>query len=229
MSNPVFRIAHQGDAGGQTIMNISWWKTYLPEQNPVGQSTLIAFLAAVRGLYVTWFVPLFNSAYTYRRSVLVEVNGFEVLDPLPGSTKPRKRPTASRQFLDVVDSGTTGASATDLLPNTLAAIVHWNTGRYGRRRRGRWKLGPFDKADVNGDRLTTTAANAVSSAAAAYMIPQAISPGPQEFDPIVMSLTSLYEEDPPGDPYANGANIIDYTVQSILGTQRTRKFNDGTH
>jgi len=228
MPGELFQVTHTGVASGQQFNNIAYWRTLNDEATYQSEAGLQAICDHLHGLYTTWFPPLFHESYLYLITRLREVVGKEVANPGAPAEEQYYKLSISRQKFKTPAGAIPGIATGDAMPNYVSAVCHWDTGRYGRRRRGRWKLGPWAESHNTGNQMTTTLHGNLISAAEAYRPPQAILAIPLEVRMVVFSQTSLFETESTGIPRDYSAEVENQTIPFTWGTQRTRKFGVGT-
>lgn len=220
----VYMITHSGIAEGQTIQNSSYWIPHPDVVTTLPESYLTALLTEIAGRYRTAIVPNLHDDYGYSRSVLHEINGYVNEEYPAGSGKFRNRLTISRTALSTTGAGTPGQVALEALPYTVSAVCHWLTGRYGRRRRGRMKIGPLGESQSSGNQLTVTARSDLDADCNTYRAAAVVGSPFIQFDMVVFSPTSLFELPAPGNPRDHSAYVNNQLVVSTLGVQYSRKY-----
>lgn len=223
----IFQLTHTGTAFGQQFNNVAYWRAHPDIVDPMSDAYLQALCDELAGRYATWYAPLFNVGYAMIITRLREVLGYS-LQPLTVPEEDRKpRLTISRNKFKTPLGAVSGIVTGDPLPNTVAAVNHWDTGRYGRRRRGRWKLGPMSKSDASGNQMITATRTSLVSAAEAYRAPALVGSPIVQFDMVVFSQTGLFETAAPGEVWDHIALVENETIPLTFGTQRTRKYGVG--
>jgi hypothetical protein len=220
----VYQITHSSLANGQTIQNSSYWIPNADVVTTLPDAYLTALLTDVAGKYRTQILPNLSDDVFYQRSVLHEINGYINEEYPVGSGKYRNRLTIGRVALNTTGVNTQGQVTGDALPYTVSAVCHWLTGRYGRRRRGRMKIGPLGEAQSSGNQLTTIANTSITSGCNAYRMASVVGSPFIQFDMVVFSPTSLFALPGPGNPRDHTAYVNNELVVPTLGVQYSRKY-----
>lgn len=223
----IYQVVHQGGVGNQLVQNTSYWRTSVVGDSPLSPGDMATALQTLRTRYVNEIVDSLNASYSYNRSSMKEVTGWEEYNPPATPEKTLKRLTfGNLKFLIDVPS-VAGGIAGDALPNTIAAVVNTQTGRVGRRRRGRMKLGPFSETQSTGNQMTTVLFDILQPGVTAYFANVTIAGLTGVLEAVVFSMTGLVQTPEPGNPYDHTTPITDAVLSLTWGTQRTRKYNIG--
>lgn len=222
----VYQIIHQGNARGQMILNISHWMVDPEGANPPDTADLNNLALQVDARYAANVVNHLNLTYTYARTVLREVIGWDQLPPPPGTPSLGKHLVFNRLRIESANGGLVGGDAgPESLPLTVTAVCHWDTGLAGRTRRGRWKLSPFSENDSSGDQMDLVQWQNLDPTLANYRAPVTTVPGNKVFKMVVLSTTRLFAMEKPGVPRDAASFVTDHTLSLTWGVQRSRKYN----
>lgn len=223
----VYRIKHQGAANGQRIINFSVWRTSVIGTSPLTQTEMGEALGIIGLRWQNNVLQLLSSTYQVDTHVMQEVIGYSVE---PDPNRPGEflyKLTFEKQAEIPVTTSITGAIPGDPLPNTVAGVIHLDTGLVGRRKRGRMKLGPFAETQNSGNQMTAGTASALDTQLNAYLASVSIAAGTKTLVNCVLSPTTLFGTQFPGDPYGSSFPTIGHTTALTWGTQRTRKYGTG--
>lgn len=223
----VFQITHAGTCRGQAIVNTSYWRASDTAQgtlNGVGEQDLVTGIAQ---RWVDNFIPLLHEDYVYSNTRLLAIIGATLIDQgLPDTLENRKL----RYGTDIYAAPITPAvnlNTGDCMPMTVAAVLPRKADAYGRRWRGRMKLTPIPENKTEDDKLTLGMLTDLGAAQTAYNgIYGTTQPLNYLLVGCIFSRTTMLELGTAVAAREASLPIVQFGVNPILGTQRSRKFKE---
>lgn len=117
-----------------------------------------------------------------------------------------------------------GTVASPPSTNQVAATIARKSSVGGRRGLGHIQVGPLPESFADDSAITPTGQVPLGALAAAMLTPiDTIEPGELFARCVVMSVTDLFEQFQPANPWDAGHVVDQVFVRSVPGTQRTRK------
>lgn len=223
----IYEVKFKGAAFGQNVINSIWWRTKATSDAPLASGDMQLMASTLATRWMAQMAADFNAEYLLQRVEILEAVSAELVVPSDPNEPAAYKVVYSRGRLATLPANLNGAIVGEPLPLTIAAVCNLRTERYGRRRRGRIKLGPYSETYSDGNTIKATNLATIQGAAEQMFADVTIAGLSNAIESVVFSRIDLFSQASGYDPYQACTPITTVEVNPIWGIQRSRKYNTG--